>query len=102
MSDYDFDRMKEYHLIDKRFAYAPRKRVPHNGHRNNFEEETQILINGDIDGKPSDPEYSDLLKEYDSDSDDSEVHLLFTFTCTFYCSRKKIVITCFDITEISL
>ena len=75
MSDYDFERMKEYRLIDKRFAYAPRKRVPHNGHRNNFEEETQILINGDIDGKSSDPEFSDLLKEYESDSDDSEVCL---------------------------
>lgn len=71
MSDYDFE--KEYRLINKRFAYAPRKRVPHNGHRNNFEEETQILINGDIEGKSSDPEFSDLLKEYDTDSDDSEV-----------------------------
>jgi len=75
MSDHDFEHMKGYGLINKRFAYAPRKRVPHNGHRNNFEEETQILINGDIDGKSSDPEFTDLLKEYDTDSDDSEVCL---------------------------
>jgi len=74
MSDYDFERMKEYHLIDKRFSYAPRKRVPHSGHRNSFERETELLITGDIDGKSSDPEYLDMLKEYDSnDSDDSEV-----------------------------
>jgi len=75
MSDYDFEHMKDYRLINKRFAYAPRKRVPHNGHRNNYEEETQILINGNADGKTIDPEFSDLLKEYDSDSDDSEVCL---------------------------
>jgi len=87
MSDDDFERMKECHLIDKRFAYAPRKRVPHNGHRNNFEEETQILINGDIDGKPYDPDFSDMLKEYDSDSDDSEVCLTnktFTYSLLLY------------------
>jgi len=75
MSDYDFEHMNEYRLINKRFAYAPRKRVAHNGHKNNFEEDTQILINGNFEGKPSDPEFSDLLKEYDSDSDDSEVCL---------------------------
>jgi len=73
MSDSDFERMKEYHLIDKSFAYAPRKRVPRNGHRSNFEEETQILINGDSDRKASDAEFSDMLREYDTDSDDSEV-----------------------------
>jgi len=73
MSDSDFERMKEYHLIDNRFAYAPRKRVPRNGHRSNFEEETQILINGDNERKGSDPDFSDILKEYDTDSDDSEV-----------------------------
>jgi len=73
MSDADFERMKDYHLIDNRFAYAPRKRIPRNGHRNNFEEETQILINGDTERKTNDPELSDILKEYDTDSDDSEV-----------------------------
>ena len=73
MSDSDFERMKDYHLIDNRFAYAPRKRVPRSGHRNNFEEETQILINGDTERKTSDPDFNDILKEYDTDSDDSEV-----------------------------
>jgi len=95
MSDSDFDRMKEYHLIDKRFAYAPRKRVPRNGHRNNFEEETQILISGDIDGKLSDPEFSDLLKEYDPDSDDSEVCVTNeTYLLRHLCCSQKLKSTC--------
>jgi len=89
MSDFDLERTKEYHLIDNRFSYVPRKRVPHNGHKSNYEEETQILINGDIDGKPMDPEFSDLLREYDGDSDDSEV-------CVCLCT--SILLTDVDIT----
>jgi len=88
MSDYDLERMKEYHMIDRRFAYAPRKRVPHNSHRNNFEEETQIRINGDVDGKMHDPEFLDLLKEYESDSDDEVCCLNGLHCCVDVRSRK--------------
>ena len=75
MTEYDFERLKDYSLLDKRFAYAPRKRVPYYERQSDTVSEdsfaAEVPLGSNIDVNNSD--FTDLMREYDTDSEKLEV-----------------------------
>lgn len=78
MSEYDFERLSEYSLIDKRFEYATRKRVPYyerftdspSDDGGGYSNEVQFPGPGDSN---YDPDFAQLMKEYENDADKLDV-----------------------------
>lgn len=87
MSDFDFERLKDYSLIDKRFEFAPRKRVPYYDRLSDTpsEDSSSAEITMPTNGETNGTDFSDIMKEYDTDTEGLEVwsdHLFFEMLLT--------------------
>ena len=78
MSDSDFERLNEYSIMDKRFEFAPRKRVPYYDRlsdtpsEDSSSTEVPMTSNGDLNGA----DFPDFLKEYDPEFEKMEVNIM--------------------------
>jgi hypothetical protein len=79
MTDFDFERLKDYSLLEKRFEFAPRKRVPYYDRLSDTpsEDSSSAEIPMPLNSEMNGTDFPDMMKEYDTDTEGIEVNFQF-------------------------